>query len=272
VSDAKITRLEFLKILFWGSTGVMLGSLGFFRIGNDGKYKQSAFADNNNRGVGGRVDASKTFPMTESERRARGFEIRKKAADMTYGVEWPKHPNNGEENDYRENGEPTYIANYSKGLPHNKRGEPDREAYRSLLRALESGDPKDFENIEVGNPIPNGLRFFNPQAGLTFTLEGPDPFGLFQPPAPRIDSAEGAAEMAELYWMSLVRDVNFTNFDDNKLIERAAEDLSTYADFHGPKENGKVTPDTIFRGNWPGTLKGPYVSQFAWELRFQLLI
>jgi hypothetical protein len=263
VFDTKLTRLEFLKILFWGGTGVMLGSLGFFRIGNIGNYKQLAFADN--RGGGGGGDASKTFPMTESQRRARGFEIRRKAADMTYGIEWPKHPNNGEENDYRENGKPTYIANYTKGLPHNKRGEPDREAYRSLLRALESGDPKDFENIEVGNPDPNGLRFFNPQAGLTFTLEGPDPFGLSQPPAPRIDSAEGAAEMAELYWMSLVRDVNFTDFDndDNKLIQRAAEDLSTYSAFYGPKQNGKVTPDTIFRGNWPGTLKGPYVSQFA---------
>jgi hypothetical protein len=31
VSDTKLTRLEFLKILFWGGTGVMLGSLGFFR-------------------------------------------------------------------------------------------------------------------------------------------------------------------------------------------------------------------------------------------------
>src|SRR5688572_8920917 len=99
-------------MLFWGGTGVMLGGLGFFRIRNNGNYKQLAFADNNREGD--REDASKTFPMTESQRRARGFEIRKKAADMTYDVEWPKHPNNGEENDYRENGEPTYIANFSK--------------------------------------------------------------------------------------------------------------------------------------------------------------
>ena len=98
---------------------------------------------------------------------------------------------------------------------------------------------------------------------MTFPLEGPDPFGLLIPPAPRIDSIEAAGEMAEMYWMALARDINTNEYEDSKLIERAADDLSSFRNFHGPKRNGKVTPDTIFRPNLPGTQKGPYVSQFA---------
>ena len=264
LSHGKITRRDFLKALFWGGTGLALGGLGIFgRFGNNNI--QSAFASSE---LG--KDLSNTNTMSESERRAKGFMIRKDAAENAFGRPFPPHPNNGEENDYRNSdGQLSYIANFTKGLPHNKIGEVDPEAYRSLLRALESGDPREFENIMVAfpGPDPMAFRLVNPQAGLAFDLEGPDPFGLFQPPAPRIDSVEGAVEMAELYWMALVRDINFTDFDgndnnNNRLISRAAEDLSKYSAFRGPRENGDVTPHTIFRGRWPGVLKGPYVSQF----------
>jgi hypothetical protein len=253
VTDGKITRRDFLKALAWGGTGLALGGMGFFNIKNSNNSRQFAFAD------GGGGGSSVRLPFSESERKARGFEIRNRAAEATYGddAEWSDHPNNGEEKDY------PYIANYSKGLRHNKLGEPDKESYKSLLRAVESGRFEDFEEIKVGTPPPLGLKFFNPLAGLTFTLSGRDPFSFFQPPAPRIDSKEGAADIAENYWMALARDVPFIDFDSNKTIARAAEDLSSLSGFRGPKRNGKVTPDIIFRGNWPGTLKGPYVSQFA---------
>jgi hypothetical protein len=255
VSDGKITRKDFLKAMFWGGTGLALGGMGFFNMKNSNNNKQFAFASSGGGGYDG--DRTPKLPMSESERKARGFEIRKIAAEATYGIEWPDHPNNGEEKDY------PFIANYSKGLRHNKLGEPDKESYKSLLRAVESGRFEDFEEIKIGTPGLLGLKFFNPLAGLTFAHEGPDPFGLFQPPAPRIDSKAGAADIVEVYWMALARDVNFTDFDNNRTIARAAEDLSSLSGFFGPTRNGKVTPDTIFRGNWPGTLKGPYISQLA---------
>ena len=260
LSDGKITRRDFLKALAWGGTGLALGGMGFFNMKNNNNSRQFAFAEGN--GGGGRGDA--ILPMSESERKKMGFEIRKRAAERTYGVEWPDHPNNGEEDDYRENGHPTYIANYSKGLMHNKLGEPDRESYESFLRAAKTGTFEAWEQVKVAIPgRGDALKLFNPLAGLTFSLVGPDPFGLAQPPAPRIDSSEGGGEMAELYWMALARDVNVNEYEDSKLIARAAEDLSSFSDFHGLKRNVKVTPETIFRGNLPGTQKGPYISQFA---------
>ena len=263
-SDNNITRKDFLKALFWGGTGVVLGGMGLFKMGNRSNGNtQSAFAWNNG-GSGGRGGSTTKLPVSEEERKRMGFEIRKRAAERTYDIKWPDHPNNGEEDDYRENGHRTYIGNYRKGLIHNKLGEPDRESYESFLRAARTGTFEAWEEVKVAIPERgDSLKFFNPLAGLTFSLIGPDPFGLAMPPAPRIDSEEGGGEMAEVYWMALARDVPFNEYGNSKLIERAAEDLSSFSDFHGPKRNGKVTPDTIFRPDLPGTQKGPYVSQFA---------
>jgi hypothetical protein len=259
VSDNNnITRKDFLKALFWGGTGLALGGMGFFRTGNNnknGSNKQFAFADGG--GSGGHGDRTPKLPMSESERKDRGFELRKEVAERTYEIEWPEHINNGEEKDY------PYIANFSKALRHNKLGEVEKESYRSFLRAAESGRFEDWEKVEFGTFEEPHLRLFNPVAGLTFPLEGPDPFGLFMPPAPRIDSPEGAADIAENYWMALARDVYFGDFDSNQTIAKAAEDLSSFSGYFGPTRNGKVTPDNIFRVEFPGVLKGPYVSQFA---------
>ena len=134
----------------------------------------------------------------------------------------------------------------------------DPAAYNALLAALASGDPDDFEAIPLGGVRP--LR--NPQAGLAFDLEGPDSHHLAIRPAPRIDGPENSAEAAELYWMALARDVRFTDYASSPLIAQAAADLSAFSDFRGPKQAGQVTPATIFRGNTPGDLAGPYLSQF----------
>ncbi len=44
--------------------------------------------------------------------------------------------------------------------------------------------------------------------------------------------------MAELYWMALLRDVNFADYNESPLANAAAEDLSlNLSDFpRGPKE------------------------------------
>jgi hypothetical protein len=68
--------------------------------------------------------------------------------------------------------------------------------------------------------------------------------------------------MVELYWIAMARDVNFTDYLTDPLIAQAARELSQLLDFRGPKEQGRVTPNTIFRGPTPGDLTGPWLSQF----------
>ncbi|MFH7029120.1 MAG: vanadium-dependent haloperoxidase [Heteroscytonema crispum UTEX LB 1556] len=206
-------------------------------------------------------------PQTNLERQESSFQIRQEAAQIAFGRGVYQHICNGEEQDYKgENGFPNFIANFSKGLPHNYLGEVDPNAYYALLTALKSGKQEDFETIPLG-----GLRkFTNPQAGLAFDLEGPDSHALAIRPAPRIDSAENSAEMAELYWMALLRDINFTLFNRSSQVAEAAADLSKFSDYRAAKverqtKDGiicEVSPEILFRGIYPGDLIGPYVSQF----------
>ena len=159
---------------------------------------------------------------------------------------------NGDEGRY-----PSYIGNFHKGLPHDLFGEVDKAAYQTLLDALSSGT--GFDKITLG---PGKRLLTNPQAGLASDTEGPDPKSIDVLSAPRLDSAEEAAEAVELYWMALLRDVPFTAFGSHPDIAAAAKDLSKLKDFTGPKTGGKVTPATIFRGCSEGDTVGPFISQF----------
>jgi hypothetical protein len=197
-------------------------------------------------------------------RRTLARKVRDEAAEIAFLRPHSDHLNNGEESEYRNpDNQLNYIANFSKGLPHNELGEVDPKAYRSLLKALTSSNPDDFEKILLGNPTSRKLT--NPQAGLAFDLEGSDSHSLAIRPAPRIDSPENSSEMAELYWMALLRDIHFTEYDSNSMVADAANDLSNnFTDFRGPKQGNPavVTPGTLFRGITLGDLAGPYVSQF----------
>jgi hypothetical protein len=115
----------------------------------------------------------------------------------------------------------------------------------------------------TGGPGNVQRRLTNPQAALAFDLEGADSHQLGIPEAPRFDSAEEAAEMVELYWQALARDVRFTDYGNESITQAAIQDLNALgAAFTGPKEGGLVTPRTLFRGSTPGDLAGPYISQF----------
>lgn len=206
-------------------------------------------------------------------RRNRALEIRRQAAELQSQRPEPHHVANGDEQTY-----PRKTASYSKGLPHDQRGEVIPAAYASLDRAIASGDPQEFEQISRGS----GRPLANPQGGLAFTLEGADPQGLTVRPAPNFDSAEAAAELIELYWQALARDVPFDEFDEDPITQAAAYELSLAEGFTGPGDHSSfptpsrsrtaagrparvVTSDTLFRGNLPGTLQGPYISQFLWK-------
>ena len=164
---------------------------------------------------------------------------------------------NGDEGRFRDQ---NYIANFTKGLPHQSNGEVVSSAYTQLLGAFSSQDPADFELIPLGGD----RKLVNPQAALAFDLEGKDSFSMSIPPAPAFSSRELAAEIAENYWMALLRDVPFEEYSSNQIAQDAAADLNIYgSDFKGAKNGGgQVTPELLFRGLTPGDKAGPYLSQF----------
>ncbi len=195
-------------------------------------------------------------------RRTEARSLRNEAAETAFLRPHPDHLNNGEEDDYRDAAGLSFIANFTKGLPHDPiTGEVDRAAYRTLLRTIDSGNPDHFEQIPLGTS--GVLKLINPQAGLAFDLEGPDAQAVTLLPAPRIDQPENSAEMGELYWMARCRDIHFNDYGTHPLIGDAATSLSTeFSDFRGPKAGGVVTRGTLFRGITPGDDVGPYLSQF----------
>ncbi|HEY3136793.1 MAG TPA: vanadium-dependent haloperoxidase [Blastocatellia bacterium] len=204
---------------------------------------------------------------TTGKKRAKQAEaLRIDAAAQQRALGIPDHPDNGDEALY-----PTRIGNYSKGLKHDpSTGEVNPSAYNALLAAINSGSNADFDAI-----VTNGLfgssdpsrqrRQVNPQAAYAFDMEGTDSHQLAMRAAPAFASAEEAGEMVELYWMALLRDVNFADYATSPLAQKAAADLSAMSDFRGPKVNGQVTPQTLFRDKFPGCTDGPYISQFLYQ-------
>jgi hypothetical protein len=113
-------------------------------------------------------------------------------------------------------------------------------------------------------------------------LEGLSADQISVPPPFTLASRERATEAIELYWQSLLRDVPFhklQNNTDDPLVLAAVEELNKHP-FTGSKENGRVTPQSLFRGSVtyvdendksgrtakhvvpPGVLVGPHISQF----------
>lgn len=167
-------------------------------------------------------------------RRAAARLVRDEATEVAFLRPHQDHQSNGEELQYRDPaGRLSFIANYSKGLPHNLLGEVNQPAYRQLLNTYQSEDPDRFERIRLGTP---GLRqeLTNPQAGLAFDLEGSDAQAVTIPPAPRIDEAENSAEMGELYWMALARDVHFREYGTGANTDAAGRTQAAAASLSEP--------------------------------------
>ena len=194
------------------------------------------------------------------ERRLSARDVRVEAAGLAAGRRHDEHANNNDEVNYPDR---PFIGNYSKSLKHDSAGDPDPISYGTLLRALQSEDPADFEEIQLA-VLPAGtagpVKLTNPQSGLAFDLEAPDAQEITQPPAPRFDSRVAANEMGELYWMAVARDIPFINYGTDSTINTATGSLSgEFPEFGGTTP---VTPQNIFRGIYPGEQVGPYVSQY----------
>ncbi len=195
-------------------------------------------------------------PLKGRARRNAAYDVRVEAADAARARPLAEYSCDGDEARF-----PTRIASYAKGLPQNQLGEVDPVAYTALLAAIETGRNELFEAIPLGGT----RKLVNPHAAMTYALEGADSHDYASGDPPAFDSAQRAGEMVELYWMALTRDVPFGTWATDPLVARAAADMSRLSDFRGPKEDGAVKARTLFRGQTPGDLAGPYVSQFLWK-------
>ena len=158
------------------------------------------------------------------------------AAQAEFARPLPNQITNGDEQRF-----PNHIGSFSKGLEHNNIGEVVPSSWNSFIHALSTGNPRDFEQIQMGGNV----LLVDPQAGLAFDLEGSDSHSLAIGTPPSVTSAEIAAAAVENYWMALCRDVNFTDYGNEPLTQAAIAELNTLKGFKGPKP---VTPQNLFRG------------------------
>ncbi|BCL38104.1 vanadium-dependent haloperoxidase [Nostoc sp. MS1] len=205
----------------------------------------------------------------------KAYKVRVAAAKANQEIPIPPHPTNGDEERY-----PNKIGSDSRGLPHNKLGEVDLKAYESLTKAVTTGNHDDFEKVVLGGT----RKLVNAQGPLAISLEGCNAVQVAVPPPVALASAERAAEAIELYWQALLRDVPFhklQNNTDDPLVLAAVAELNQLSTFKGPRQNGRVTPQTLFRGSVTyvdktdksgktakhvtpsGVLVGPHISQFV---------
>jgi hypothetical protein len=151
-------------------------------------------------------------------------------------------------------------ANFAKTLPHDELGEVEVESYRKWISILSGSDSRQFEHVPR-DPLAVA-RLNDPQATYAFDLAGIDSHATHLPPPRAFASAEMAAEMAELYWLALTADVPFQNYTASPLIEAALSDLNAFSYPLASRRAGKITPETIFRGETVSDLIGPTLASF----------
>lgn len=173
-------------------------------------------------------------------------------------------------------------GSFSKGLMHDaETGLVDRAAFAALADALRSKRGAVFGAIEAIDPQHLGAggetrKWANPVGGRAFAVLGGDPQQFSIPAAPAFGSDELTFEIAENYWMALLRDLPFHQYETHPVAAQAAEELTRLRDTAAaeraakglppealaPTEGGAITPRLLFRGLTAGDRAGPFLSQF----------
>ena len=210
-----------------------------------------------------------------------------------------------------------FIGNFHKTLPHDRFGEVDPSAYRQFERIcmeLDAGQSRNFNDVP-GGPLnttaapaqsafhaqaataltTSVAKFTSPMSGVSSETLGPDPKSLEMPPAPSCRSLSATAEMVELYWMALLRDVPLVAFQSSAVapsagcapissadadkVTRAIKAVNTVFDIAVTKDSdpgrlraptdlaggtggANIKLDTLFRGGLRDEQHGPLISQF----------
>ena len=178
---------------------------------------------------------------------------------------------------------PPGLGHFTKTLPHNAFGEVDPAAFANLTTAtaVRRNSPADgtvFLTVPRGADVPAvtpdlaSAPFVNPLAGLAIDRLVPSPETFTMPAPPAINSLGIAAELTELYWMALLRDVPADQFGAAQPdVVAAADELQDVFDqavTEGTLDRavdlpcGPITPNNLFRIGLPGEEVGPLISQF----------
>ena len=182
-------------------------------------------------------------------RAAEALQVRLRAARDLFGGSRREQATNGDESLY-----PDTRASFTKTLPHDDLGEGDPRAYAKMLDALRRRDAAAYAAIPLAPQATRKLA--NPEAAYGYTAAGLDTQACRMRPAPSFAGRESAGEMLELYWKALLRDVPFSAFGTNALVDRAAREMAAFGFRPG-------TPTSAaFRGETRGDRTGPFLSQF----------
>ncbi len=230
------------------------------------------------------------------------------AEDYADQIAAGKHPSvvhnaNADEEKYEKQ---DFLGSFSKGLPRQTGGPAGTEClpeHDEFLRFRRSTHTANFfagpDVPKLGTNLPDwrvalegiGLRGWEaPEAGLSTEPHGPDSHSVTMAAAPQLESDQLAFEMAEVYWLSLLRDIPLTEFSEKPEAMTACKQKNTVFDAVKDLNNmdyakngfrdeqgeaagifsrtrqtdgsGALTPANVFRGVTPGDLHGPYLSQF----------
>lgn len=223
---------------------------------------------------------------------------------LAYDRPQAQHQANGEELRYRfdkgstdRGSKPSHLASYTKGLPHDGKDGLicDPTDYQQFIRGIDSGDTRDFQDTPLGPKGSEGSdtiewksqytqncnvkvrAWESAGAGLLFDLEGPDCQSITMPPAPTLDSDETVAEVAEVYEMSLLRDVPFSEFESNPNVAAAVDRLNNLPWFQqtvlpltaaaGARRRLPLTPQTASEAMLLATSQAPISRSSYREVR-----
>ncbi len=196
----------------------------------------------------------------------------------------PRTPNGDTDTDFQltdGSGTVMGLGSFHKSLPHNEYGEVDSVAFTALKGAQVSGD---FSGIPPAAPA-NSAQLTNPRAGLAKDRLTDPPLAYSMPAAPNVLSDATAAEMTELYWMALLRDLPFNTFASDGGVDKATQDINgafnRVLDASGSQLSNRLwvgrdvpgapdgksasnvfTVQNLFRMGLPGEEIGPMLSQF----------
>ncbi|WP_156912376.1 bromoperoxidase [Roseibium algicola] len=170
------------------------------------------------------------FP--DPDRQTKAAEIRNRATALSTANPQDRHLSNQDE-------QFPYVFSFTKGLLHLDNGLLDHPGDFELfaegtrtsdptvfqmvplnvdLQVIHGASQSDFDGLECPADKQTYREWESPTAGHAYVLEGPDPFAVTMPPAPKAGSAEFAAEMAEIYQMALSRDWPVAAFMDDSLV------------------------------------------------------
>lgn len=119
----------------------------------------------------------------------------------------------------------------------------------------------------------------NPLAAIGTSLDSVDTMDVAIPKAPALASRHAATELLELYWMSALRDVDFSAWGSDANVAKAAQELNEWNSLthhedgswfaeHSTAKDGvpswdsEITKQRLFRGSAPGVDEGDYLSVF----------